>query len=936
METEKNNDLFDEKSESHAEKLQSNLSETEIIEKRKEKIIIYLKQNATWIFYILLGLVVYLSIFIRTRNMTINPATGKPKLWDIATNSWTLGPDLDPFLFLRWAEYIVEHGKLFAMDAMRYVPIGYNTAGEMSFLSYTIAWFYKFMAIFSEKITLTYAAIILPVVMFALTLIVFFFLVRKIFFECFEDKRLPNLIALLSCFFLTVLPPLLPRTIAGIPEKESMGFLFIFLSFYFFICFFKSDNYKKIAIYSVLTGLSTVILGLVWGGVSFVFIVTGFSLFVFYFIGQINNKKFFGIFLFTLIFTFFLILLSTRYSIRGFVASMSMIPLNVTLISSAFNLFLYPKIKKIKVMNSIIEKYKIPKEIVSLVLSLLILLVLSLIFISPQFITNQIKTIYNSFVRPFNTTRFLVTVAENRQPYFIEWASNFSPMIKNFAVFFWISITGSVLLFYNLIKKFELKEKSALIFSYALLLFCLILSRYSSGSKFNGENNISLFVYFGSIILFSTLCLYIWSQYYKKNKLDTLEFDFSIVFMIVFTVIMLLAARGAVRLIMALTPIISIFSSYFLIFCFNESRKKDRDELMRAIVWILTLSCLAIFIYSGYFFYNVSIQQAESYYPSQYQYQWQKAMSWVRENTPENAVFGHWWDYGYWLQSIGKRATVLDGGNAIAYWNHFMGGDVLTATNDSNALEFLYTHKTTHYLIDSTEIGKYSAYSSIGSDKNYDKLSYFPTIIMDEKNTKETLEGIIYYYSAGFGLDEDIVLDENGTKIIFPKETSGIAMIMVRENNLKEFMQPEAILVKNPGLQRNAPLRYLYYNGEMKDFGSGLDAGIFLMDYINIGSNGVNNAEKSAGFYLSKRTVHSFVTRKYLFGEEGNFKLVHTEPNFLITELRNNRINVSDFVFFQGQFLGPIKIWEIQYPKDIKENPDYLKTEYPEEILWSN
>ena len=57
-------------------------------------------------------------------------------------------------------------------------------------------------------------------------------------------------------------------------------------------------------------------------------------------------------------------------------------------------------------------------------------------------------------------------------------------------------------------------------------------------------------------------------------------------------------------------------------------------------------------------------QQEKSYSnfaPGPYEWQWQKAMSWVRANTPESAVFAHWWDYGYWLQSIGERATILDG-----------------------------------------------------------------------------------------------------------------------------------------------------------------------------------------------------------------------------------------------------------------------------------
>ena len=34
-------------------------------------------------------------------------------------------------------------------------------------------------------------------------------------------------------------------------------------------------------------------------------------------------------------------------------------------------------------------------------------------------------------------------------------------------------------------------------------------------------------------------------------------------------------------------------------------------------------------------------------------------MSWVRENTPEESIFVHWWDYGYWVQyGFGKPTDV--------------------------------------------------------------------------------------------------------------------------------------------------------------------------------------------------------------------------------------------------------------------------------------
>lgn len=41
--------------------------------------------------------------------------------------------------------------------------------------------------------------------------------------------------------------------------------------------------------------------------------------------------------------------------------------------------------------------------------------------------------------------------------------------------------------------------------------------------------------------------------------------------------------------------------------------------------------------------------------------QWQEALEWIRTNTPEDEVICNWWDYGYWMQTLGERRTISDG-----------------------------------------------------------------------------------------------------------------------------------------------------------------------------------------------------------------------------------------------------------------------------------
>ena len=39
---------------------------------------------------------------------------------------------------------------------------------------------------------------------------------------------------------------------------------------------------------------------------------------------------------------------------------------------------------------------------------------------------------------------------------------------------------------------------------------------------------------------------------------------------------------------------------------------------------------------------------------------WLDSMEWIKNNTSENAVVAAWWDYGYWIQTKGERASLAD------------------------------------------------------------------------------------------------------------------------------------------------------------------------------------------------------------------------------------------------------------------------------------
>src|SRR3989338_3252632 len=256
-------------------------SEENLLKERKESLVKFIKIKYEWISYLILAVIVYISIKIRTANLL--------GLRDITTGGWTLGPDLDPFLFLRWAKYIIANGELMPIDMMRYVPLGFETRVELILHPYLIAWFHKIAVLFGST-SVEQSAAIFPVVVFALTVVVFFLFTRQIFIHNL-GKMKSNIIALLSSLFLSVIPVILPRTIAGIPEKESLGFFFLFLSLYLFLKAWESKDLKSSVILAVLAGLSTACMALVWGGYFYIFLTIGISLFVAFTLGKTEKSK---------------------------------------------------------------------------------------------------------------------------------------------------------------------------------------------------------------------------------------------------------------------------------------------------------------------------------------------------------------------------------------------------------------------------------------------------------------------------------------------------------------------------------------------------------------------------------------------------------------------------------------------------------------------
>lgn len=862
------------------------------LQQRKQELVEKLQKKKSWLVYIAMLAIAWFGYYIRTRNLPL--LQGK----------WL--PDVDSYAFLRYAEYIAEHGKLMVHDVLRYYPFGFAPREEFGILSYVIAYLYKLMHLFNPDAAVVNAAILYPALSFIIAAIFFFLFVKKLF-----DYKA----AIVATAFLAVNPAFLYRTMAGVSDKEALAIALIFAAFYFFVAALKSEKPIGYIINALMAGIFTGITGGVWGGVNFLFLTFGIFAIVCVFL-QAFPKRYFYIYSIVMFVTMIILNLiyPSRFNLNSYLHSFTtQIPLFGFIMALIFIVFTSKKAARIKTM----VEAKIPLGLFSLIGALVVGALFMLIFAGIDAFTGVMTNLYIQLTKPMGLSRWMLTVAENYQPYFIDWVSQMSKG------YFIAALSGVLLLFYDSIKVIGKRNSIKLTTIFGVFILFFSMSRYSSSAKiFNGETPLSEFTYIGSLIIFIGIVGYLFVKSYKNNREifhKVTQINPLLIFSIIWLLLMIVSARSAIRLLFVFAPATAVFIGYLVTSCLDKLKhfRKEAYKIAGYIVLIVVLGSMFIS-------FSKTVLAQASYVGPSYNSQWQNGMAWVRENTPEDAIFAHWWDYGYWVQWGGKRATISDGGNAYDGINHFVGRHVLTAQSETEALEFLKARNVSYVLIVSEEIGKYPAFSSIGADENYDRYSWISTFTLQPGQTKETRDETVYLYTGGTPLDDDFVYRGK----LFPANIAGIAGFFLPiktveiptangTSQVQRITQPEAVLVYN-GQQVQVPLRCVYINGQEMRFNEkeSLEGCLRIIPVID--GNGQMNP-LGAGLYLSPDVYKGMLAQIYLMNKEyEHIKLAYSDEN-----------TGMPLAIYQGRLIGPLKIWKITYPDNLSVPPEYYKNELP-------
>jgi asparagine N-glycosylation enzyme membrane subunit Stt3 len=822
-------------------------------------------------------IILFLAILVLGISIRIEPIKNG-NLIDQTTGDYT-PLALDPYYFLRISETLIETGgDLPEIDSFRSPPFGVGWHKEI--LPDTTVLIYKIINSFNPETTLNFADVLNPVIFFALGLIVFFILIWVLA----KNKW----IAVISSLILTIIPPYLYRTLAGFSDHESIGMFGFFLALLFFsIGLFYLDKkkplYWKSAGLGLIAGLMTVFSVATWGGVAnFLFMILPLAFLIRWFVKEDksmwNPVLFYGLWILGIVsfgplFGFESIGLIKKYMLSS-VGLLTLFTLGYTLIESI--------ILKLKQIPKFLKKYPV---FFSIVLVLIFGGVVYQIFVGNFF--SLIWALIERIIYPFGTGRVGLTVAENKQPFLTDWIGQIGKFM------FYTMFAGTIFVGGKLASGIKKKKlRPVFIGTFAFFIVGILCSRISDSSILNGTNFISKALFFISFLAIATVSIYIYNKSEWKIKTEW-------ILVVAWMIPMLLAVRSAIRVFFAIVPFVA-FIVPVVIFEVAKWGKNKKDDLVKLLSIVLTLFLIIMLLITSIGYYNSVKQQAKYQTPS-YNADWQNAMGWVRNNTPEDSLFLHWWDYGYWVQTGGDRASIVDGGYHPDHLVHPIGRYVLTTPFPETAKSYMKTFDADYLLIDPTDIGKYSAYSSIADDEEVsDRASYIPTFVSNLAEIQETRNSTIRFYRGGMVLDDDLRYKDETQDIFLPKGKAGIGAMILEKTN-SGYSQPEGIYIYN-NKQYTLPMRFLFANGELIDFGKGINSTMYLYPNLINSQAGQQLDQEGAAMYLSEKTKDSLVAQLYLMNDPQELypelELVHEESAY-------------PFAFNYQGYRGPIKIYKV-------------------------
>ncbi len=511
--------------------------------------------------------------------------------------------EFDPFFNYRATQYLLDNGLnayVHWHDTMSWYPTGRDVFSTAQVpLHVTDAILYK---IFGGGMSLYDFTIIFPVVFGSMTAIVIFALVRVLG---------GTSAGLFASLFFAISPPIIVRGTIGWFKSEPLGLFYGLLGVYLFLSGLKSEN-KKIAISKLVGGGFFLAIGFAsWGGIEFFLLPLGLFFVALPFIRKDHKFLLWAVPLFVAVTMIISGGLFARpgpsfvFGVRG-----------LAMIGPAILL----------VVIILVQKYS--KEQYRLRNSLLVLAALLVIggVILAASGTHSVSFRYLNAINPFLTSEdpLVDSVAEHATP----------TLQQNFSYFSILMLFAGLGIWLVFRKKNGDENSSRFSIRNEMIVFALIIGMVGAyaGSTFSRLELLTA----TSVIVLSSIGLAALVGDILKREIKQVQVVES-------------SKKGSSRK--------------------DTPTKKASDLLGRVPKIAFVAVIVALLLVPALYPVNANWISITKSPPTILNggsnfaistSDWPDALNWIKNNTPTNSVVASWWDYGYWVQTLGERKTLAD------------------------------------------------------------------------------------------------------------------------------------------------------------------------------------------------------------------------------------------------------------------------------------
>lgn len=472
----------------------------------------------------------------------------------------------------------------------------------------------------------------------------------------------------LSSVVLAVLPAYMYRTSQGFADKEAMAFFLGVLGWYFAAAAVKEKRHVP----AVYAGLCLGMISAVWGGkILFVFALA--PLMALFALREETKKV-------SVLSTSFVIYTLMQGLVPRY-ANFFRDPVSLAVLGlAAFGYllrFVYTRPR--------LERYGKKRLLIPLGVGLVLLMAASAAFMGGPFtVIDRMVSLYQSPGRATATIRHTHTVAENQRPQWT-WDLQRNQFFAQFGAFFFLAI--GVLAWPVLKKAWRLATEGRPTSTDYVYAGALVLATLKIIVDFPPQTPVLLFL----------LGL---PQLMESEDFAGLVVNSLVTFS-------MYTAFSVVRLFVFASLGVALGSAYFI------------TKLVRSRDSVAVLAGYLVLFYAFYQMLPYTLSYRRGLGSSSLTTTWFENAKWMQANVPAGEPVVTWWDYGYWLQTMGNTTSLGDGGNVgPGYTLNWYTGHFFATSDYENATAWLDDWNLTYVTIDAQMLPKYWAYSTLGGISN--------------------------------------------------------------------------------------------------------------------------------------------------------------------------------------------------------------------------